>query len=152
MALCSDINLNLQAAWDDNTETGLIPSLCSKCALWQPVVTLGKKSVLALLSFKKTEQRKKVKMENVRKLRYWKCFREGKVGRNRKTIKIQGTDGSKGEIGGCRKKRQGEWEEFSHHMGKGSMYIFLRAKGCALPLCEPAKTTLQNEICVGSYS
>jgi len=71
------------------------------------VVALGKKSVLALLSFKKTEQRKKVKIENVRKLRYWKCFREGKVGRNRKSIKIPGTNGSEGESGGCRKKRWG---------------------------------------------
>lgn len=49
-------------------------------------------------------------------------------------------------------RRDGEWEEFSHHMGKGSMYVFVRAKLCVLPLCEPAKTTLQNEICIGSYS
>lgn len=48
--------------------------------------------------------------------------------------------------------RDGEWEEFSQYMGESSMYIYVGAKLCALPLCEPAKTKLQNEISIGSYS
>lgn len=38
-------------------------------------------SVLTLLSFKRTEQRKKVKTENLRKLSYWECFKEGEAER-----------------------------------------------------------------------
>lgn len=55
-------------------------------------------------------------MENLRKLRYWECFKEGKTWRSRKNVQIQGRNRSKAESGSCRKKRQEEWEEFFHCM------------------------------------
>lgn len=79
------------------------------------MVTLKKKINDNNLSFKRTEQRKKVKIENLRKLRYWECFKEGKTGRSR-NAQIQGRNRGKAENGSCRKKRQEEWEDFSHCM------------------------------------